>query len=73
MKRIVLAIITIIYSLFLSPLFAQQVNNTIDEVIWVVGDEAILKSDVEGMRRDPMWSQIQRNPYCVIAEHLAIQ
>lgn len=73
MKRIVLAIITIIYSLFLSPLFAQQVNNTIDEVIWVVGDEAILKSDVEGMRRDPMWSQIKGNPYCVIPERLAIQ
>ena len=73
MKRIVLAIITIVYSLFLSPLFAQQVNNTIDEVIWVVGDEAILKSDVEGMRRDPMWSQIKGNPYCVIPERLAIQ
>lgn len=73
MKRIVLAIITIIYSLFLSPLYAQQVNNTIDEVIWVVGDEAILKSDVEGMRRDPMWSQIKGNPYCVIPERLAIQ
>ena len=73
MKRIVLAIIAIIYSLFLSPLFAQQVNNTIDEVIWVVGDEAILKSDVEGMRRDPMWSQIKGNPYCVIPERLAIQ
>lgn len=73
MKRIVLAIITIIYSLLLSPLFAQQVNNTIDEVIWVVGDEAILKSDVEGMRRDPMWSQIKGNPYCVIPERLAIQ
>ena len=73
MKRIVLALITIVYSLFLSPLFAQQVNNTIDEVIWVVGDEAILKSDVEGMRRDPMWSQIKGNPYCVIPERLAIQ
>lgn len=48
-------------------------NNVIDEVIWVVGDEAILKSDVEGLRRDPSWSQIKGNPYCVIPERLAIQ
>ncbi len=52
---------------------AQTMDNVVDEVIWVVGDEAILKSDVEGMRRDPSWSQIQGNPYCVIPERLAIQ
>ncbi|MCD8265855.1 MAG: peptidylprolyl isomerase [Prevotellaceae bacterium] len=52
---------------------AQTLDNVVDEVIWVVGDEAILKSDVEGMRRDPSWSQIQGNPYCVIPERLAIQ
>ncbi len=52
---------------------AQERNNVVDEVIWVVGDEAILKSDVEGMRRDPSWSQIKGNPYCVIPERLAIQ
>ena len=28
-------------------LFAQSPNNVVDEVIWVVGDEAILRSDVE--------------------------
>ena len=39
----------------------------------MVGDEAILKSDVEGLRRDPSWSQIKGNPYCVIPERLAIQ
>ena len=54
-----------------AQLFAQ--NNVIDEVIWVVGDEAILKSEVEGLRRDPSWSQIKGNPYCVIPERLAIQ
>ena len=53
-------------------LFAQN-NNVVDEVIWVVGDEAILKSDVESLRRDPSWSQIKGNPYCVIPEQLAIQ
>ena len=55
------------------PLFAQKDDNVVDEVIWVVGDEAILKSEVEGMRRDPAWSQIKGNPYCVIPERLAIQ
>ncbi|MCF0198336.1 MAG: peptidylprolyl isomerase [Bacteroidaceae bacterium] len=52
---------------------AQTANNVIDEVIWVVGDEAILKSDVEGLRRDPFWAQIKGNPYCVIPERLAVQ
>lgn len=51
--------------------FAQ--SNVVDEVIWVVGDEAILRSEVESMRRDPDWSKIQGNPYCVIPERLAIQ
>ncbi len=52
---------------------AQVADNVIDEVIWVVGDEAILKSDVESLRRDPSWSQISGNPYCVVPERLAIQ
>ena len=30
--------------------FAPDDNSIVDEVIWVVGDEAILKSDVEAMR-----------------------
>ncbi len=52
--------------------FAQQ-TNVVDEVIWVVGDEAILKSDVESVRNDPDWGRIQGNPYCVIPERIAIQ
>ncbi|MBR1788543.1 MAG: peptidylprolyl isomerase [Bacteroidaceae bacterium] len=72
MRRLFLSLI---FCLSLSGLhtFAQHANNVVDEVIWVVGDEAILKSDVEGMRRDPSWSQIKGNPYCVIPERLAIQ
>ena len=30
---------------------AQEVDNVIDEVIWVVGDEAILRSEVEQERK----------------------
>ena len=53
-------------------LFAQHQNNVIDEVIWVGGDEAILKSDVEAARLD-FGASINGNPYCVIPEQLAIQ
>ncbi len=57
---------------FLSPLHAQGV---IDEVIWVVGDEAILRSEVEEERLRAQYEgqQINGDPYCVIPEQLAIQ
>ena len=32
------------------PQTAEAQNNVIDEVVWVVGDEPILKSEVEAMR-----------------------
>ena len=51
-------------------LYAQ--NHTVDEVIWVVGDEAILRSDVERVRTI-YGNEIKGNPYCVIPEQLAIQ
>lgn len=50
---------------------AQQNNNVVDEVIWVVGDDAILKSDVEKARTSG--ERINGNPYCVIPEMLAVQ
>lgn len=52
--------------------FAQ--NSVIDEVVWVVGDEAIYKSEVEEARRDAQRYGIQwdGDPYCVIPEQLAI-
>ena len=55
------------------PMLAQ--NNVIDEVLWVVGDEAILKSDVEQARLYYMMQgqQLEGDPYCVIPEQLAIQ
>lgn len=55
------------------PALAQ--DNVIDEVVWVVGDEAILKSDVEEARMYFMMSgqKMEGEPYCVIPEQLAIQ
>ena len=50
-------------------------RNVIDEVIWVVGDEAILRSDVESHRlfmlNDGM--RFDSDPYCFIPEQLAVQ
>lgn len=50
-------------------------NNVIDEVVWVVGDEAILKSDVEAERLNAQYEnrKFDGDPYCVIPEQLAIQ
>ena len=47
----------------------------IDEVIWVVGDEAILRSEVEEERIRMQYEghQIKGYPYCVIPEQMAIQ
>lgn len=50
-------------------LFAQ--SNIVDEVVWVVGDEAILRSDVEKARM--MSNRVSGNPYCVLPEQLAVQ
>lgn len=51
---------------------AQSKGNVIDEVVWVVGDEAILRSEVE-YRRMEYGSSFNGNPYCVIPEQIAIQ
>ncbi len=50
-------------------------SSVIDEVIWVVGDEPILKSDVEAMRMQGLaegysWGN---DPECAIPEQLAVQ
>ena len=50
-------------------------GTVVDEVIWVVGDEAILKSDVEAMRiqgqqEGMRWSG---DPDCSIPEQIAVQ
>ena len=59
--------------LMTAPAIAQ--DNIIDEVVWVVGDEAILKSEVEQTRLHLMMTgqQLDGEPYCVIPEQLAIQ
>ena len=68
-------IIFFVQAICLFALQARAQDNVIDEVVWVVGDEAILKSDVENMRRAMIESgqRIDGDPYAVIPEQLAVQ
>ena len=61
--------------LFFLTALTTQAQGVIDEVIWVVGDEAILRSEVEEerMRAQYEGQQLHGDPYCVIPEQLAIQ
>ncbi len=58
-----------------SVALGQSATNVIDEVIWVVGDEAILKSEVEETRVDAQMQgeRFNGDPYCIIPEQLAVQ
>jgi len=53
----------------------QAQDNIIDEVIWVVGDNAILRSDVENTILQMQFEdqKIEGDPYCTIPEQMAIQ
>ena len=53
----------------------SSAHNVVDEVIWVVGDEPILKSEVEAMRMQAAQEGTRWNgdPDCVIPEQLAVQ
>ena len=68
-----------IFALFLllsiAPFKMLAQKNIIDEVIWVVGDESILKSEVEEQRLRAEYEKtpLEGDPYCVIPEQMAIQ
>lgn len=71
-NRIILLLVAL---LSLTTAFAQSMRkNVVDEVIWVVGDEPILLSDVEEARISmEMNGEVIDNPYGTIPEELAIQ
>ncbi len=50
-------------------------SNVIDEVVWVVGDDAILKSEVEEQKARMQYegTTVEGDPYCTIPEEIAIQ
>ena len=63
-------------SLMIVPVSSQNDNkNVVDEVAWVVGDEAIFKSDIESQYQQ-LRSEgvtIPGDPYCFIPEQLAVE
>lgn len=69
MKRVEMLLLLLLIN------FLAIADNVIDEVIWVVGDEAILRSEVEEERLRAQYEgqQIAGDPYCVIPEQIAIQ
>lgn len=84
MSKRIFVLLVILVSLF-SFAKAQQpkdstvattpTGTTVDEVIWVVGDEAILLSDVEAMRIQGQQEGLRwhGNPDCSIPEQIAVQ
>lgn len=65
----------ILLALLWATLTLSAQKNVIDEVIWVVGDEAILRSEVEEQRLRAQYEGIKMegDPYCIIPEQIAIQ
>ena len=68
-------ILSVLWLACCACLSAVAQDNVIDEIVWGVGDDAILRSDIETQRLY-MLNEGQRfdgDPYCVIPEQLAIQ
>ena len=68
---------TKIFILFLALSGYQHIfsqNNIVEEIVWVVGDEAIYKSEVEETRREMLLNntRIDGDPYCFIPEQIAV-
>lgn len=53
----------------------DSIGSVIDEVVWVVGDEAILRSDVEALRMQSAMEGVKwsGDPDCTIPEQIAVQ
>ena len=74
-KRILVILVALLPLVALAKVKKDSIGTVVDEVIWVVGDEAILKSDVEAMRLQGQqegmhWSG---DPDCAIPEQIAVQ
>lgn len=55
--------------------FAEPPKNVVDEVVWIVGDQAIFRSDVEEMYQQlrSEGQVIPGDPYCVLPERIAVE
>ena len=67
-------LVSIVCLAIFSCLASYAQNNVAEEVVWVVGDEPIFKSDVEEQYLQSQYEHvvIPGNPYCVIPEQMAI-
>ena len=67
--------VMLIVLMLLGSFSAYGQDNIIDEVVWVVGNEAILKSEVEEARMSALYEgrKFDGDPYCVIPEEIAVQ
>lgn len=70
LKKITLLFVIYIFSI---GVFSQ--NYIVDQVVWIVGDEAILQSEIETeiLRLKYEKQKTPESPECVIAEQLALQ
>lgn len=70
-----LTVVPIAMTLFLCVAMTNAQDNVIDEIVWVVGDEPILRSEVERQRLQAQVEGVKfdGDPYCIIPEELAIE
>lgn len=56
-------------------LFADNKNNVIEEVAWMIGDEPIYKSEIEKAYQEMLSDRtpVQGDPYCIIPEQIAVE
>lgn len=74
-KRILVILVSLVSLVSLVKAQTDSLGTIVDEVIWVVGDEAIFKSDVEGMRLQGQQEGMRwkGDPDCSIPEQIAVQ
>ena len=74
-KRILVILVFLVSLVSLVNAQTDSLGTIVDEVIWVVGDEAILKSDVEAMRIQGQQEGLRwkGDPDCFIPEQIAVQ
>ena len=74
-KRFLVLLVSLVSLVSLVKAQTDSIGSIIDEVVWVVGDEAILKSDIEALRIQGQQEGLRWNgdPDCVIPEQIAVQ
>lgn len=75
MRKLLRVKVLLLLGIWMTGALSYAQDNIIDEVVWVVGDEAILKSDIEQARLQAQYQGVKfaKDPYCVIPEQMAVQ